>query len=1371
MEAAAGNCAVRTRSTAGQRTRRIVVINETQSGLTSPVLQFPVPSSLRWQLLRAGLQNIWEYDDQRFVFHHGRLLLRGANESGKTKAVEVLLPFLLDADLSPQRLDPFGSMSRPMRWNLINENNPDVTVNVGYVWLEFGRCIGDSAEFLTIGAGLRAKRSTTDVDTWYFVTTQRVDVGLRLVDGGRVPLVRARLEDANGDAGSVFQTKNDYRRAVNQQLFRMPDEQYSALIEALLQLRRPQLSRQLEPRELSQILTTSLPPLERQVIGSLAEGFERLDRHSAVREHYKRSLEAVQGFLAVYRRYATAVAKGKAQEVTKAESAYQRTRAGLRAKQEEHESAKTLQSDLAEKIASLKHEEVFLNERIQTLKSSDAYKSIEQLEHAATRAREHAEHAEKSKRRLAGEIEQLREAERNLGSAEQGVREQRERLGAANSNARDRAEEVALQNPHRSIEAQLESQALDAAGGTLSSILDERDKSIAALSSHTERVESAEREAKRAEERFRDAEERVRGAQATVSEAEHDATTAREQYATDVSAWLDALEVLKLASVARNSLLDLPAEEMRSIAEQEAGNVRSDLDRQAAETETALNELVRRIGEKNAERNDLAQATHLPPRAPEWRPPRPEGRPGAPFYLLCDFRIEDPSLQANIEAALEAAGLMDAWITPEGVVLDRDTFDVLLNPDPQAGASLADVLVPTEAGGVSRAVIERILTTIGLVMGAESPTEPKCWVAGDGRWRVGPLQGTWRKDVPAFIGASARERARERRLAELDSNLREFDVQKSQLRGELDSVRARRRRLQEGLDRFPNLQPVFSAQARVEAAQRQFSEERAQQEDARGAHQRSQAALDDALAARNAAASKVGLAAWVNTLNDLQDRTYRYRQAASAWLQEARVLWSRNVLLDERRRALEQAQHRVGVARTDAEDAGIRLRKSEAYAAALKEASESSRDELLAVLGAAQERYSAVRGELDQNEKDKSAADQLVGETSGAVTAAQKDAATTDSQRTDAEARFKEFARRDFLSVAEIDVVGTPDTWKYTDTLRIARGADAATDAVDCSAEARDRAENRVVERHQDLTRSLPPEVRLHSERVEGLLEYKSTFNGNSLGLLQLASELDAEVSSRDRLLGEEERELFESFLSGETHQHLRDRLRDAHELVDRMNAQLEAHPSASGMQLRLRWEVTREAPTGTGEAIDLLLRSGHLLSDTDRGALKEFLQQRLKDARTEAGLGTLQERMLAVLDYRTWYSFDIEFRAAGGNWQRLTRKAHGAGSGGQKAVMLHQPLFAAAAAFYESAAPTAPRLMVLDEAFAGIDRETRGHLMGLLAEFDLDFVMTSYEDWGFYEELDGLSTYHLAREKGVRGVYTDWFLWDGKQAQEMGAG
>ena len=171
-------------------------------------------------------------------------------------------------------------------------------------------------------------------------------------------------------------------------------------------------------------------------------------------------------------------------------------------------------------------------------------------------------------------------------------------------------------------------------------------------------------------------------------------------------------------------------------------------------------------------------------------------------------------------------------------------------------------------------------------------------------------------------------------------------------------------------------------------------------------------------------------------------------------------------------------------------------------------------------------------------------------------------------------------------------------------------------------------------------------------------------------------------------------------------------------------------------------------------------------------GALGRFLRQRLDEARNTDGLGTLRDKLLAVLDYRSWYRFAIQFQVQGqSHWRKLTKKAQGAGSGGQKAVMLHLPLFAAASAFYRSAAPSSPRLIVLDEAFAGIDRAMRGQLMGMLAAFDLDFVMTSHEEWGFYEELDRLSTYHLAREADLRGVYTDRFVWEGGEVHELGAG
>jgi energy-coupling factor transporter ATP-binding protein EcfA2 len=78
----------------------------------------------RWMLSRAGIVNVYQYGNEILQFADGRLLLRGVNGSGKSTAMNMLLPFLLDADT--RRIDaaqtarrirsrPGGSSRRAVR--------------------------------------------------------------------------------------------------------------------------------------------------------------------------------------------------------------------------------------------------------------------------------------------------------------------------------------------------------------------------------------------------------------------------------------------------------------------------------------------------------------------------------------------------------------------------------------------------------------------------------------------------------------------------------------------------------------------------------------------------------------------------------------------------------------------------------------------------------------------------------------------------------------------------------------------------------------------------------------------------------------------------------------------------------------------------------------------------------------------------------------------------------------------------------------------------------------------------------------------------------------------------------------------------------
>jgi hypothetical protein len=91
-------------------------------------------------------------------------------------------------------------------------------------------------------------------------------------------------------------------------------------------------------------------------------------------------------------------------------------------------------------------------------------------------------------------------------------------------------------------------------------------------------------------------------------------------------------------------------------------------------------------------------------------------------------------------------------------------------------------------------------------------------------------------------------------------------------------------------------------------------------------------------------------------------------------------------------------------------------------------------------------------------------------------------------------------------------------------------------------------------------------------------------------------------------------------------------------------------------------------------------------------------------------------------------------------------------------------PLFAAVASFYSQGGDAlAPRLMLLDEAFAGIDDTARAHCMALIREFDLDFVITSEREWACYAELPGVAICQLQRREGIDAVFVSRWTWDGK--------
>jgi hypothetical protein len=285
----------------------------------------------------------------------------------------------------------------------------------------------------------------------------------------------------------------------------------------------------------------------------------------------------------------------------------------------------------------------------------------------------------------------------------------------------------------------------------------------------------------------------------------------------------------------------------------------------------------------------------------------------------------------------------------------------------------------------------------------------------------------------------------------------------------------------------------------------------------------------------------------------------------------------------------------------------------------------------------------------------------------------------------------------------------------------------------------------------------------LDLESNEDVQVFTAMVDGVRVGAAELLNILHTEAEQSRHDITERERELFDQTLTGDTRRHLAARIRQAVELVEHMNARLERVRTASRVAVRLVWQVAPDLPPGTKAARDLLLKDPVRLTEADRQSLHRFFRDRIEQAKADDTAASWEHQLAQVFDYTAWHQFVVKVdRANGAGWQLLTRKLHGALSGGEKAIALHLPLFAAVAAHYQ-AVPQAPRVILLDEVFVGVDSNNRGQVFALLSALDLDLMLTSDHEWCTYAELSGIGIHQLITGgDGDDAVTTARFTWNG---------
>ena len=1410
----------------------------------------------RFKPTRAGIINLWDYFDEEFAFGDGRLALRGHNGSGKTKALEVLFPFVLDGGLDARRLDPFSGENRTMKANLLYRGQD---AEHGYVWMEFGRPAEptnpadvpepsdqqetDQQETVTLVIGLTAHKNWERARPSFFITGLRMGIDFGLLSADSRPLTAKQLTAMLGRDASFGDRRGAYQDAVDTRLFGLGRERYTQLLDLLIALRRPLLAKDLDPVKVSATLSAGLSPVNEDLVEQAARDFENL---AAVQKQYDDLAAAdvaVRAFLAQYTAYLRAHTRHQADQLTARIKAAAGHVGAIITAAGEAAAAGRQEQQAKEAGESARISVNTFGARLSALKDRDAYKDHEKL--ALRRSQ-----LEQDKTRLGQDQQRLAQARANVNGLQQeadAVAARRDELGrAVGRHLQALAESAAGAGLLRDGEPA--DTGADLAMTARARVTARRDD-IAEVRRRLASVQESEQARKLAETELGKARQALDDCDQACRDAEQGLAAARAEVAGQLRGWATRWAGDQPSAILDESQLDALKAALGRAGEPDAATLTETF---TALTQAGADTLISRREQltsqetqlhhdqelRTAERHKIASEHDDAPPASDLRPADRVGRPGAPLWQLVRFADWLPEeTAAGIEGALYGAGMLTAWIHPDPALTtaavstaEADGYLVAVPPEARpAGRTLADVLVPEDQDLVPAAVVEGVLRSVFVAEdfsrgdGAGAAGQPSGTGPGGApmitlraQYRSGLQLGARPKAAPEYIGATNRASRRRARLAELDRLIADLGRQREDLAAQRQRAADLLADLGRAQQELPRTAPVTEALGQVTSAEGQRTGARTRLAGAQETLDGATAELDTRARRLRHAAADRGLPASAGEVDTVERAVADFERAAEDLVRARRELAGVG-------KDLHQRSDRISrLTNENAEAAELLAENQAAYLAGAEKISVDER--------ASGAEYEQIRDEIVDAEHslsaaraDRKAAGLREYEAHDKVVGAERDlshgrsalAAAMGELVTQA-AAFEPYTQGDLRPLLEVtESAPWPGAAQWPDPQRVGdelvdrlmagdeapgngstgEGADpeqvirevlpgAAATVLDAFASAT-RAGRAVtegvlkgtVDRMWTAYRDFETSLKTGEDGYQADLAGDAPFyvdvvtSEGRVPAASFARKIAEDVENQGILLEQRERTVLEDSLLTALAQQIHSRVLAARDLVDQMDADTRSKPMSSGMAVGIRWVRSDKLTDQQAKVSRLLDRDAAGLGADGLAELRGLLRAMIHDHRAANPRDTYREVLGSVLDYRSWHTFELRLLQPGRPAERLTRKKHSEMSGGEKSAAIHLPLFAAANALYSSSKPDCPRLIALDEAFAGIDDTFKPELLGLTVKFDLDLFMTGHDLWVTYPTVPVIAHYDMQHDKAAHTLSTLLALWDGEQLLDAGAG
>ena len=1368
----------------------------------------------RFQMNRIGFVNFWLYDEEDFEFLDGKLLLRGQNGSGKSITTQSFIPFVLDGDRTPSRLDPFGSSDRRMEYYFLGEEGKDEAT--GYLFLEFKKEHTD--EYRTIGIGQRAKRGKP-MDFWGFILLDGRRIGYDLwlykeVGSNKIPLDKRELKGELGEDNVFTDSQSEYKKAVNHHLFGFrKEEQYEQFIRLLVKVRAPKLSKEFKPTKVYEILNDSLQTLSDEDLRAMVDAMEKMDEIQDSLEMLGRAFSDVKIIRNEYTRYNQYMLAKKAGGYLNKKQEVERAQKQL---EEQEARAREMESEQREKsaqLAALDERKTLAEKERNGLLDTD----MEEIDHKLALARNGKESAAEQEKRWVDKAEgcrehilqqenQLRELDGNLELYVQQLSEQKDELNEV----------------QETLQWEMHGQAMNLLGLEQYEGSGEITRELAAYRFRIENCKKTIQRFEEAEKVHDEAAGRLDALNRKKSELEERANEAQRQMTEQKDRWITSLYDAKKQAEEWH-----PSEEIiKKVEEQMIGY-------RAASDAGAIRELLR--SDYEGQRQALGDWLHAKARAKEQlaeqlaeteiqlrqvqgqeelEPARDVfveesrkalaelGIAAVPFYKAVEFSDTlDECERASLEAQLEKAGILDALVvTPKDFARVKSEYpefaDAVIDVTKPGKSNFAGLTVSEELDERLQIGVRCILSNLyvpgaakgsikqgaedtdsGLYPGPDAP-EGGIYLGADGWFAHGMLVGRAKKDGDAeYVGQLARRRRKEQRIRKLQEEITGLQEQLSVAGTEIEKLQGRMMKLAEEYGSIPDFSGIDQAldkERECELALQMMEQEfvRATEQERQAAQNKNQAYQVMLQSCKPYPYGRTGQE-YDEVLVCMED----YR---SLWQESREILFrlaserSRRSALQERIEQDEQAMDEALVEKRrysrEMKEYEIQIRQYEEYL---------NRPENI-------ERANRLR---DLREELKTIEKEMAGLREKLIRLDEKLRSLRESEPAQ-KVRLQEMIGEEncLRSYFEEELA-----------LGLVFGREGRTLA-ECAKQAlgviRDSDKNReltelfnslyqVYQKHNgsltsygtsleecfgEVDQALMKDGSAHAIRQR--IRVVSVWNGKKVYLEEFYRILKNAIDETELLIQKKDRELFEDILSQTISQQLTERIAESRKWVADMSRLMKEMDTSMGLTFSLDWKprtADNDTEIDTAELEQILLRDRELLTTEDIEKVAAHFRSKIRMEKRKVeesgGMINYMELVREALDYRRWFEFQMYFRRGTDTRKPLTNAAFNRFSGGEKAMAMYVPLFAAVNAQYKKADYAQhPRMIALDEAFAGVDDKNISSMFELVEKLDFDYIMNSQALWGCFETVKGLRIAELRRPMNSQVVTVIRFTWNGHE-------